>query len=142
MLGHSLGSGVALGLARRQSLDAVITIGAFTDIQRLAPRIVRAFIADRYDNLGAVKALDEPIFLIHGLDDDIVPAFHGRDLGKAAIDAGASGVAVSVSGAGHRPTPDRMAAFIPAILAYCDGQRPASLPDVRTLSFGRFAAPR
>lgn len=142
VLGHSLGSGVALGLARRQRLDAIITIGAFTDVRRLAPRIVRAFIANRYENLDAVKALDEPIFLIHGSDDDIVPAFYGRDLGKAAVDAGASSVAFFVSGAGHRPTPHRMAALIPAILAYCDGRRPASLPDVRTLPFGRFAEPR
>ena len=44
VVGHSLGGGVALGLARRQKLDAVITIGAFTRLRAVAPNVARAFV--------------------------------------------------------------------------------------------------
>ncbi len=140
VVGHSLGSGVGFGLAQRQRLDGLVTIGGFTGIRPLAPRIVRGLIGDRYDNLAAVRTLDEPYFLIHGLQDDVVPAVHGKQLGEAAEAAGVSGVAFFLTEADHHPSSARIAALIPTIISYCDGGDPPMLADTRTFRFGRFAA--
>ena len=85
VVGHSLGGGVAFGLATRQRLDALVTIGTFTSLRAMTPKIARAFISDRYDNLAAVPTLDEPLVIIHGTADDTVPAQMGNALHNAAI---------------------------------------------------------
>lgn len=138
VVGHSLGGGVAFGLAMRQKLDALVTIGTFTGLRAMAPKIARAFIADRYDNLAAVPKLDEPYFLIHGLADDTVPAAMGQELHKAAFLAKRDGFSAVIRGAGHNPDGSAIAAIVEAIATRLDHPDAAAppLPDtVKLIAF-------
>ncbi|WP_010186141.1 alpha/beta hydrolase [Sphingomonas sp. PAMC 26605] len=138
VIGHSIGGGVAFGLAMRQKLDALVTIGTFTGLRAMAPKIARSFIADRYDNLAAVPKLDEPYFLIHGLADDTVPAAMGQELHKAAFLAKRDGFSAVIRGAGHHPDGAVIAPIIEAIAARLDHSAGATppLPDtVKLIAF-------
>lgn len=130
VVGHSLGGGVAFGLAMRQKLDALITIGTFSRLRAMAPRIARAFLTDRYDNLADVPRLDEPYFLIHGTADDTVPASEGGLLVQAAHDAHNPGAWFRIAGASHHPDGKTIATIIESIDAHLDkpGQPEPPLP--------------
>ena len=120
VIGHSLGGGVAFGLATRQKLDALVTIGTFTSVRAMVPKIARAFVSDRYDNLAAVPTLDEPYFLVHGTADDTVPAQMGNALHNAAVAAKRDGFSVVIRGANHHPDGASVAAILDAIAAHLD----------------------
>lgn len=117
VVGHSLGGGVALGLSRRQTLDALVTIGAFSSLSDMAPAIARPLLTDRYDNKGAVGALDEPYYLVHGDADAVVPFAQGQVLHAAAVAAHRQGAMFTVHGAGHAPDGEAMAAILRAVAA-------------------------
>lgn len=117
VVGHSLGGGVAFGLARRQRLDALVTIGTFTDLRTMAPAAVRWMIADRYDNIGAIPVLDEPYYVVHGTADDTIPFAHGEALRQAAVAAHRTGAMFTVRGAGHSPDGADVAAILRAVAA-------------------------
>lgn len=137
VIGHSLGGGVAFGLARRQRLDALVTIGTFTGLRAMAPKIARAFIGDRYDNLGAVPTLDEPFFLIHGTADETVPATMGNALHNAALTGQRQGASFVLVGADHHPDGALIADVIDTIAARLDGREPPALPPtVKVFPFG------
>lgn len=138
VVGHSLGGGVAFGLATRQRLDALVTVGTFTRLRDMAPRIARAFVPDDYDNLAAVPGLDEPYFLVHGTADETVPAELGSTLRAAAAKANKAGASFVVAGGGHRPDGAVMAAVIEAVAASVAGTPSPALPaSVKMLPFQR-----
>lgn len=103
IVGHSLGGGVALSLANRQRADAVITIGTFTRLRDMAPRLVRALIPNDYRNLEEVPRLTSPYILIHGARDQVVPAGMGEQLHRAAQGAGRSGATFILRDQDHWP---------------------------------------
>lgn len=92
-----------------------MTIGTFSRLLAMAPRVARAFIGDCCDNLAAVPMLDEPFYLIHGRADDVVPASEGNLLYTAARTAGRQGAAFVVDGAGHNPDGETIAAILDVI---------------------------
>jgi uncharacterized protein len=103
VIGHSLGGGVALDLALRHRLDRVITIGTFTGIKPLAPSFVRWLVRDPFDNENAVKRADNPLMIIHGTGDEVIPFSHSKILFAAAAKAGRMGGAIALPGEGHEP---------------------------------------
>lgn len=115
VVGHSLGGGVAFGLAWRHRLDAVITIGTFTRLRAVAPKIARALIPDAYRNIDAIATLDEPYFLIHGTMDGIVPPQEGKALFDAVTLAKKDGAAFVIKGADHHPAGETLAAIFTVI---------------------------
>lgn len=117
VVGHSLGGGVAFGLARRQTLDALVTIGTFSSLRDMAPAIARPLLTDRYDNEGAVATLDEPYFLIHGDADAVVPFAQGETLRAAAAAAHRPGAMFVVHRGGHGPDAATLAAILTAVSA-------------------------
>jgi fermentation-respiration switch protein FrsA (DUF1100 family) len=139
VVGHSLGGGVAFGLASRQKLDALVTIGTFTSLRAMVPKIARAFVSDRYDNLATVPSLDESYFLIHGLADDTVPAAMGQELHKAAHAAKRSGFSVAIQGADHHPDGMLLAAILERIDAHLDHPDAPALPLPETLKIYAFS---
>jgi fermentation-respiration switch protein FrsA (DUF1100 family) len=142
VVGHSLGGGVALGLARRQKLDAVITIGTFTRLRAVAPKVARAFVPDAYRNIDTVPLLDEPWFLIHGTADDVVPASEAKALYDAAVIAKTNGAAFVLKGAGHHPDGTILASIFAVIgLRLATGTYEArSLPiEAQLVPFGASA---
>ena len=111
VVGHSLGGAVGLSLSRRHRLDALVTIGTFTTLRAMAPRLARAFVPNEYDNLGAVRLLDEPLYLIHGRADDVVPSTEGGKLHDAATAGRKAGLSFAISGADHAPPPSTLLAL-------------------------------
>jgi fermentation-respiration switch protein FrsA (DUF1100 family) len=120
VVGHSLGGGVAFGLARRERLDALVTIGTFTSLAAMLPAEARTLTPDRYDNRAAVADLDEPYYEIHGTADDTVPYAQGQELARAATAAHKTGAAFSIEGAGHAPGGMALAMILRAIAAKLD----------------------
>ncbi|AYV46816.1 alpha/beta hydrolase [Caulobacter flavus] len=130
VVGHSLGGGVAFGLASRRKLDGLVTIGTFTRLSAMAPAIARPLLTDRYDNKGAIASLDEPLFLIHGDADPVVPYAHGEALRAEAVAARREGALFTVRGAGHGPGATTLAMVLKAIVLRIEGGKstPAVLP--------------
>ncbi|NJC33395.1 hypothetical protein GGR88_000869 [Sphingomonas jejuensis] len=103
VVGHSLGGGVAFGLARRQPVDQLVTIGTFSRLRAMAPGFARPLLRDRYDNLAAVPGLGATLTLIHATDDDVIPVTEARLLHEAAVAAGLRGGTYLLPRGGHAP---------------------------------------
>ncbi|MEM8694803.1 MAG: alpha/beta fold hydrolase [Pseudomonadota bacterium] len=131
VIGHSLGGGVAFDLSRRARLDALVTIGTFTSIEDMAPAWGRGLVPDSYDNLSAVRAADEPVFLIHGRRDSVVPFDHSERLARAATQAGLAGGRTTLATADHIPAAGDIAIVVEAVAARLavqqDGDRPSAI---------------
>lgn len=140
VVGHSLGGGVAFGLAQRQTLDALVTIATFTRLADMAPAIARPLLTDRYDNAAAIATMDEPVYLIHGDADQTVPFAQGQALLQAAIAAHKTGASFVVHGAGHAPDGETLAMILRAVAAKTQsagGTVKVRLPEnVRLTPFG------
>ena len=85
--GFSLGSAVALHTGTAPGVRGIVTIGAFTRIADLASPVTRAFVGNRFDNLGAIAQVEKPVLLIHGTADEVVPIAHAERLRAAARQA-------------------------------------------------------
>jgi len=87
--GESLGCGVAIELARRRSVAALVLESPFTSVPDLGQELyrwlpVRWLARIRYDNAAKIAALDVPVLVVHSPRDDIVPFAHGRRLFELA----------------------------------------------------------
>ena len=115
VVGHSLGGGVALSLARREKLAAVVSIGAFTRLRDMASGLARAVVPNEYRNQESVAALDEPLYVVHGLNDATVPWQHGEALHEAAGRAKRQGASFAIRAAGHQPAAGDLLAILEVI---------------------------
>ncbi len=128
LVGRSLGSGVAVELATRHRVAAVVLVSAYTslvDMGRivagpLAPLVVR----DRFDSLAKIGHLEAPLVLLHGALDDVVPVAMGRRL--AAARPGARWV--EVPGTSHNEFPGLAALLAREVDAALAGARNAPPP--------------
>ena len=128
LVGRSLGSGVAVELATRHRVAAVVLVSAYTslvDMGRivagpLAPLVVR----DRFDSLSKVGRVGAPLVLLHGSLDDVVPVAMGRRL--AAARPGARWV--EVPGTSHNEFPGFAALVAREVEAALAGARNAPPP--------------
>ncbi len=87
--GESLGSGVAVYLAARHKVAAVILEAPYTSVaaaaQRHYPFVPAALLVrDRFNSLSRVGRVTAPLLVLHGERDMVVPARHGRALLAAA----------------------------------------------------------
>jgi hypothetical protein len=87
LVGRSLGSGVAVELAMRHRVAAVVLISAYTSIvdmgRTVAGPLAPLVIRDRFDSLSKIARVASPIVLLHGTRDDVVPVTMGRRLAAA-----------------------------------------------------------
>ncbi len=115
-VGHSLGGAVAFQLALAEKIDALVTIGAFTSLHDVAPKIARPFLKDRYDNLAALRKLDMsvPYFLLHGTADELIPTGAANQIHNLAVELKRPGGTFVLAGQRHRPD----AALLGAVLDY------------------------
>ena len=86
--GMSLGTGVAVEMARRGRGAALVLVAPFTSIPDAAARIapilpVRWLIGDRFDNLAKAPGLDIPTVVVHGTADEVTPFAMGLRLAAA-----------------------------------------------------------
>ncbi|MBF0446011.1 MAG: alpha/beta hydrolase [Magnetococcales bacterium] len=87
--GHSLGGGVATGLAVKHPPAKLIIEGTFTSVPDVAAEIypylpVRLMAHIKYPNLERIKQIKVPLLIIHSDQDDIIPFSHGEKLFAAA----------------------------------------------------------
>jgi len=102
LMGHSLGTGVAVEMARRGFGARLILVAPFTSIPDVGARMlpwvpVRWFVRDRFDNLGKALGVTLPVLVIHGTADDVVPFEMGQRLAAALPRA----KLLVMDGAGH-----------------------------------------
>ncbi|MGE0258129.1 MAG: alpha/beta hydrolase [Alphaproteobacteria bacterium] len=89
LYGESLGTGVAVGVAARSDVGAVVLESPYTSIAAAAqfhyPFVPAArLVSDRYDSLSRIGRVRAPILMLHGARDDIIPPSHGEALFAAA----------------------------------------------------------
>jgi uncharacterized protein len=90
--GQSLGTAVAVEMARRGLGARLVLIAPFTSmtdmVRRVAPVLPAALIVeDRYDSLAKAPSIPLPVFVIHGTADEIIPVSMGKRLAEAFPDA-------------------------------------------------------
>ncbi len=103
-IGRSLGSGVVMQLAAQRTLDRLILITPFDSLAAVASRHYPIFpvhwlIKDRYDSVAVAAGLKNPILLLIGGKDSIIPQQHALNLQKALRDADVT--AKIIAAAGH-----------------------------------------
>ncbi len=87
--GESLGGAVAVELALRRAVGAVVIESAWSSLGELAARLypflpVRLLLRERFDTRAKVGSLSAPLLVLHGRRDEIVPFEHGERLAAAA----------------------------------------------------------
>lgn len=91
--GRSLGATVALKLAADDDpdVDRVVVESGFTTLREIAgvaypfvPSFLLHRLEGRYDNLERIRRVGDPVLVIHGTDDDLIPPEMGRELYEAA----------------------------------------------------------
>jgi fermentation-respiration switch protein FrsA (DUF1100 family) len=91
LVGRSLGSGVAVELATRHRVAAIVLVSAYTSIvdmgRTVAGPLAPLFVRDRFDSLSKIGRVSSPVVLVHGTRDDVVPVSMGRRLAAARPDA-------------------------------------------------------
>jgi fermentation-respiration switch protein FrsA (DUF1100 family) len=89
LYGESLGAAVAIELARRRTVAALVAESAFTSVPDVGAEVypflpVRLLARIRYDNRAKLPELAVPLLLVHSPDDEIVPVAHAHRLLAAA----------------------------------------------------------
>ncbi len=93
LMGHSLGSGVAMAFATRHEVDRIVLVAPFSSAQAMADRVVTPLmgwlIRHKWDNRIALdtvaRQLPPPqVIITHGDDDNIVPVEMARELKRAS----------------------------------------------------------
>ena len=80
---------MACALAAKRPSRALILMSTFTSVRSMLKRhMLPGFLAlDPFDNLSVVKRYENPILVLHGRYDEILPYDHGVKLADAAPDA-------------------------------------------------------
>ncbi len=95
--GHSLGTGVAVNLARENTPDALILEAPFSSLKDMAhamypfiPRVlVDLMVQEKYDSLETLKNIEiKNILILNAKDDEVIPYEQGKKLYEAANSPG------------------------------------------------------
>jgi pimeloyl-ACP methyl ester carboxylesterase len=83
--GQSLGTGVAVEMARRGHGSRLVLISPFTSMVDIARRIVPVLpaslvVRDRFDSAEKAAKVALPALIIHGSDDELIPLDMGKRL--------------------------------------------------------------
>lgn len=84
--GRSIGGGVACALARRRAPTAMVLWSTFTSVADVARRfgVPRWLVPDKFENLELVSRFPDPILIVHGRRDGLIPLSHAHRLYAAA----------------------------------------------------------
>jgi fermentation-respiration switch protein FrsA (DUF1100 family) len=91
LYGESLGGGVSVDLASRKDHRALVLIKTFTSVPDVAcdiywwlPMPIRPLMSNRFDNISKMSSCRRPVFIGHGMTDELIPYEHGQKLFQAA----------------------------------------------------------
>ena len=77
--GQSLGGAMAIDLAAKKPVAALVVESSFTTAFRVITRIP-IFPFDKFSNLGKMEKVQCPVLILHGKQDSIVGVEHGQRL--------------------------------------------------------------
>lgn len=85
LFGHSLGTGVAVEMAKEFPARGIMLLAPYTSMVRMAqihfPFFPARFIAlDRYENEEKITQLHVPLLIVTGAEDHVIPPAQGREL--------------------------------------------------------------
>ena len=109
LFGRSLGCAVAVEMAKRHQVRAVILESPFTSVRAMAKRhypylptgLLTRLVQSSFDSLSKVAEVHSPLMVLHGDADDIVPLAVGHQLFDAANEPKRF---YTIRGAGHNDT--------------------------------------
>jgi fermentation-respiration switch protein FrsA (DUF1100 family) len=86
LFGRSLGGGAVCALAAKRPSSALILMSTFTSARSFAKRYFAPdfLVLDPFDNLAVVRNYPEPVLVLHGKFDEVIPYSHGTTLYKSA----------------------------------------------------------
>ncbi|MEM7799434.1 MAG: alpha/beta hydrolase [Chloroflexota bacterium] len=86
LLGHSIGSGAVNAIAAERPTQGMILLSPFASVRRLArERYLPPFLVkDDFNNIDVVRDYPQPILLMHGTADTLIPYTHSESLHAAA----------------------------------------------------------
>lgn len=86
LYGRSLGGGAVCALAKKRPSAALILMSTFISVRSFASRYLAPgfFVRDPFDNLMVVATYSDPVLIIHGKSDDLIPYGHGDTLYRAS----------------------------------------------------------
>ncbi len=132
LMGRSLGSSVAVEVARGRPLCAVILVTPFTSAQAMGRLMglgpLARLAGDAFDSLSKINELRAPLQVVHGTADEVVPFHMGQSLFAAAPEPKQF---IAVQGGMHNDlSTATAAAYWNAIQAFIQGLscRPAQDP--------------
>ena len=84
IFGRSIGSGPSTFLGKEKPVGAVLLMSPFTSIREaardIAGRFAQYLVADRFRNVDNVQCFRCPTFVVHGLQDELIPVAHAQIL--------------------------------------------------------------
>ncbi len=82
LLGQSIGGGPICALAKERPSAAVILISTFTSVRTFASQyfLPEFLIRDPFDNLNVIKNYNNPVLIVHGKNDNLIPFEEGKIL--------------------------------------------------------------
>lgn len=88
LVGYSLGTGIAAEMARRGHGSKLVLLAPYTSITdamwRFVPVVpVRLLASDNFDTLAKVQAIHQPVLVVHGHRDGVVPFAMGARVAAA-----------------------------------------------------------
>jgi len=87
LFGESLGGAVAIDLAMRREVGAIILESTFTNIGMVIERFVPGIathLKGKFDSLSKISNIHVPLLMLHGDEDELVPYELGQELFKTA----------------------------------------------------------
>jgi alpha-beta hydrolase superfamily lysophospholipase len=121
VLGESLGTGIAVGLAHDRPVAGVLLNSPYASVVRLfemrgSPLPYRWLMADQLDSEALIGSIGVPVMILHGTADDAIPIAEARRLYAAAREPKTM---IEVEGADHvavwfGPTRERALAALTA----------------------------
>ncbi len=103
VFGESLGTGVAVQVAARRFVGALVLEAPFTNLSDLVRHRIRvipaySFLKDQFNSIEHIKQVTAPLLIVHSLGDEVIPIAFGRWLFEAAT---GTKEFLRVRGAGH-----------------------------------------
>ncbi|HJO39064.1 MAG: alpha/beta hydrolase [Vicinamibacterales bacterium] len=107
VFGRSIGAAVALDVAVKRPVGALVLESPFLSLPELArrhyPFVPAALVRTQFDSRRKIARVSAPMLVLHGDRDDIVPIAHGRTLFDLAPEPKRFH---TIHGAGHNDTYD------------------------------------
>ena len=78
-MGRSIGTGIATQLASKHQNKALVLISPYVSIYRVMTKYP-IILFDKFKTLAKINSINSKLFLVHGSDDRVIPAWHSKKI--------------------------------------------------------------